>query len=57
MKKKVYLVRFSFEEDVLTWMNLSYDAKELRFKWSARADNAEQRFSVRGESIIPIVWK
>ncbi|WP_430602057.1 hypothetical protein IGJ02_002267 [Enterococcus sp. DIV0724b] len=48
---------FSFKEDELTWTNLTPDVKELRFQWSANAEYQGQHFSVRGESIIPVVWK
>lgn len=48
---------FSFKEDELTWTNLTSDVKELRFNWQASAYYEEKEFSVRGEAIIPIVWK
>ncbi|WP_278250982.1 hypothetical protein [Enterococcus sp. DIV0212c] len=41
----------------MTWTNLSPELKELHFEWRVNANYDGQSFSVRGESIIPIVWK
>lgn len=42
---------FSYNEEVLTWEQLSPDTKELHFSWNVEGMN------YYGEATIPIIWK
>ncbi|MBO0439898.1 hypothetical protein [Candidatus Enterococcus ikei] len=46
---------FTFENDILTWDNLSPETKELEISWKIKGSS--NKFKFAGESKIPLYWK
>lgn len=46
---------FTFENDILTWDNLTPETKELEISWKVK--DSSKKFIFEGESKIPLYWK
>ena len=48
---------FIFQDDILTWKNLTPEIKELPISWDFKKDGDRNQYaSYRGSSVIPINW-